>query len=74
MPELLSPALIMVAAALAIGPARGHLRTAIVLLAPLLTLWAVWQVPDWPRPFSMPPELSVSASPETLSRCSCTGS
>lgn len=46
MPELFSPALIMVAAALAIGPARGHLRTALVLLAPLLTLWAVWQVPD----------------------------
>ena len=36
----------MVAAALAIGPARGHGRTAVVLLAPLLTLWAIWQVPD----------------------------
>ena len=46
MPELISPALILVVAALAIGPARGWLRTAIVLLAPLLTLWAVWQVPD----------------------------
>ncbi|HEY9148962.1 MAG TPA: proton-conducting transporter membrane subunit, partial [Gammaproteobacteria bacterium] len=46
MPELFSPALIMIAAAIAIGPARGHLRTALVLLAPLLTFWAVWQVPD----------------------------
>ena len=46
MPELFSPALILVAAAIAIGPARGHLRTGVVLLAPLLTLWAVWQVPD----------------------------
>jgi multicomponent Na+:H+ antiporter subunit D len=46
MPELFSPALIMIVAAIAIGPARGHLRTAVVLLAPLLTLWAVWQVPD----------------------------
>ncbi len=46
MPDLISPALIMVVAALAIGPARGHLRNLIVLLAPLLTLWAVWQVPD----------------------------
>ncbi|MAT95045.1 MAG: Na(+)/H(+) antiporter subunit D [Halioglobus sp.] len=46
MPEWMSPALIMLAAALAIGPARGHLRTALVLGAPLLTLWAVWQVPD----------------------------
>ncbi len=46
MTELLSPALILVAAAVAIGPARGHLRSAVVLLAPLLTLWAVWQVPD----------------------------
>ncbi len=44
--NLISPALIMVVAALAIGLARGHLRTAIVLLAPVLTLWAVWQVPD----------------------------
>lgn len=46
MPDLLSPALIMVVAAAAIGIARGHLRSAIVLVAPLLTLWAVWQVPD----------------------------
>jgi multicomponent Na+:H+ antiporter subunit D len=46
MPELVSPALILVAAALAIGAARGHLRTGLVLFAPLLTLWAVWQVPD----------------------------
>ena len=46
MPELFSPALILVAAAIAIGLARGHLRTGVVLLAPLLTLWAVWQVPD----------------------------
>ena len=46
MPDLISPALILVVAALAIGPARGHLRTAIILLAPLVTLWAVWQVPD----------------------------
>lgn len=46
MPDLISPALIMVAAALAIGPARGILRTGLILLAPLLTLWAVWQVPD----------------------------
>ncbi len=46
MHELFSPALIMVIAALAIGLARGHLRSAIVLLAPLLTLWAIWQVPD----------------------------
>jgi multicomponent Na+:H+ antiporter subunit D len=49
MPELFSPALIMVAAALVFGPARGHLRTALVLIAPLLTLWAVWQVPDGVR-------------------------
>lgn len=46
MPDLLSPALIMVVAAAAIGIARGYLRIAIVLIAPLLTLWAVWQVPD----------------------------
>ena len=46
MPELLSPALILFVAAVAIGFTRGQLHTALVLLAPLLTLWAVWQVPD----------------------------
>ncbi|MCX2980630.1 Na(+)/H(+) antiporter subunit D [Halieaceae bacterium IMCC14734] len=46
MPDLLSPALIMIVAAMAIGPAKGHLRTAVLLLAPLITLWAIWQVPD----------------------------
>ena len=44
--ELMSPALILVLAALAIGPLRGHARTAVILLAPLLTLWAIWQIPD----------------------------
>ena len=42
----LPPALILLAGALLIGPLRGHWRSAIVLTAPLLTLWAVWQVPD----------------------------
>ena len=46
MTEFLPPALILVAAALLIGPLRGHARSAVVLLAPLATLWAVWQVPD----------------------------
>ena len=44
--ELVPPAIFMIAAAALIGPARGHLRTAIVLGAPLLTLWFIWQVPD----------------------------
>jgi len=44
--ELIPPAVFMIVAALLIGPARGHLRTAIVLAAPLITLWFVWQVPD----------------------------
>ena len=44
--ELLSPALIPLLAAVLIGLLRGHARTAIVLLTPLLTLWAVWQIPD----------------------------
>ncbi|MEM9402285.1 MAG: Na(+)/H(+) antiporter subunit D [Pseudomonadota bacterium] len=44
--EMLPPALILVAAAALIGIVRGHLRTAVVLLAPLLTLWLVWQVED----------------------------
>ncbi len=46
MTEFLPPALILVAAAVLIGLTRGHLRSAIVLIAPLATLWAIWQVPD----------------------------
>ncbi len=44
--ELIPPAIFMIVAALLIGPARGHLRSAIVLAAPLITLWFVWQVPN----------------------------
>jgi len=44
--ELIPPAIFMIVAALLIGPARGYLRTAIVLAAPLITLWFVWQVPN----------------------------
>ncbi len=44
--EFIPPALFMLLAALLIGPARGHLRSAIVLVAPLVTLWAIWLVPD----------------------------
>src|SRR5210317_470193 len=44
--ELIPPAIFMVVAALLIGPARGHLRTAVVLAAPLVTLWFIWQVPN----------------------------
>ncbi|MEM7209710.1 MAG: Na(+)/H(+) antiporter subunit D [Pseudomonadota bacterium] len=46
MPDVLSPAFILIAAAALIGIARGHVRSAIILLAPLLTLWAIWQVPN----------------------------
>jgi multicomponent Na+:H+ antiporter subunit D len=44
--EWLQPAFILFLAALLVGPARGHLRSAVILVAPLLTLWAIWQVPD----------------------------
>ena len=40
------PALFLLAGAALIGLTRGHLRTATLLLTPLATLWAVWQVPD----------------------------
>jgi len=46
MPDFLPPALILVVAAVLIGPLRGHWRSAVVLGAPLATMWAVWQVPD----------------------------
>ncbi len=44
--EMLPPAFILMAAAILIGLTRGYLRTAILLGAPLITLWAIWQVPD----------------------------
>ncbi len=46
MTELLSPALILVAGAVLTALLRGQARNAVVLAAPLVTLWAVWQVPD----------------------------
>jgi multicomponent Na+:H+ antiporter subunit D len=44
--ESAPPALILLIASLLIGLTRGHWRSAVILIAPLLTLWAVWQVPD----------------------------
>jgi multicomponent Na+:H+ antiporter subunit D len=44
--EFIPPALYLVAGALLIGLLRGSARTAVLFLAPLVTLWAVWQVPD----------------------------
>ena len=46
MSDLLSPALILLLSALLTGLFRGHFRSAVVLLAPLATLYAIWQVPD----------------------------
>lgn len=40
------PAFILILGALLIGIARPGLRPLIVLGAPLLTLWAIWQLPD----------------------------
>jgi multicomponent Na+:H+ antiporter subunit D len=44
--DFIPPALILLAGAVLIGPTRGILRTAVVLITPLLTLAAIWQVPD----------------------------
>ena len=44
--DFIPPALILLTGALLIGLTRGWVRTAVVLLTPLLTLAAVWQVPD----------------------------
>ena len=46
MPEWLPPSLILLFGALLIGPTRGLVRSLIVLVTPLITLWAIWQVPD----------------------------
>ena len=43
---VVAPAMFMLAGALLIGLTRGHVRTAVIFLAPLAALWAVWQVPD----------------------------
>lgn len=44
--DIFSPALLLLIAAALIGLLRGHGRTAVLLVAPLLTLWAIWQIPD----------------------------
>jgi len=44
--EVMPPALILIASALLTGMLRGSLRAALLLLAPLATLWLIWQVPD----------------------------
>jgi multicomponent Na+:H+ antiporter subunit D len=44
--ESASPALILLFASLLIAVTRGHWRSAVILIAPIATLWAVWQVPD----------------------------
>ena len=49
MPELMSPAVWMLIGALLIPLTRGHLRTAVLLVVPLVTLWSVWQVEDGVR-------------------------
>lgn len=46
MPELLPPALLLLAGAALIGLLRGHARTLVIFAAPLITLWAIWQVAD----------------------------
>jgi multicomponent Na+:H+ antiporter subunit D len=44
--DVLPPALVMLGGAVLIGLTRGHLRNLFVLGTPLVTLWAVWQIPD----------------------------
>jgi len=44
--EFFSPGLILIIGALAVCFTRGILQAAVVLVLPLITLWAVWQVPD----------------------------
>jgi multicomponent Na+:H+ antiporter subunit D len=44
--DVLPPAIVMVTGAILIGFTRGHWRTLFVLGTPLLTLWAIWQIPD----------------------------
>ncbi|MFN3868608.1 MAG: Na(+)/H(+) antiporter subunit D [Hyphomicrobiaceae bacterium] len=43
---LLPPALVLIAAGLVLPLTRGALRSLVLLVAPLVTLYFVWQVPD----------------------------
>ncbi|MCB1520584.1 MAG: Na(+)/H(+) antiporter subunit D [Hyphomicrobiaceae bacterium] len=43
---VIPPALALIAAGLVLPFINGALRSALLLLAPLVTLWLVWQVPD----------------------------
>jgi multicomponent Na+:H+ antiporter subunit D len=44
--SMLHPGLVLIAGAFALPWLRGHLRTAVVLLLPLLVLSLIWQIPD----------------------------
>lgn len=46
MTEFVQPALLLLAGAILIGSVRGYWRTAVVLAAPLISLLAIWQIPD----------------------------
>jgi multicomponent Na+:H+ antiporter subunit D len=46
LPAVVSPAVIMLLGAGLIGATRGRARVALVFLAPLVALWATWQIPD----------------------------
>jgi multicomponent Na+:H+ antiporter subunit D len=46
MPDAWSPAFVLASGAVLLALLRGPARAVVVLLLPLLTLWAVWQVPD----------------------------
>jgi multicomponent Na+:H+ antiporter subunit D len=44
--ELFSPAFILLISSVLICLVKGHARTAVILVAPIITLWAIWQIPD----------------------------
>lgn len=43
---LIPPGLMLIAAGLLIPLVRGHVRSAVLLVSPLATLWLIWQIPD----------------------------
>ncbi len=43
---VLHPAFPLLLGAFLVGLTRGHLRSAVLFMAPVITLWAVWQIPD----------------------------
>jgi multicomponent Na+:H+ antiporter subunit D len=68
MSDLVHPGLLLVAAGIVAVVLRGGVRTAVILGAPLVAMWTLWQLPDgavWEGPF-----LGYTVAPLAVDRLS----